>query len=249
MRRFALLLLQLAEVMLDAARLDPVAPAPVVLNLASLGAWRGPVDGWIEQELVAKYNLPRRNVQGWLDNPAGNYGWLVRGNESSVGSAKRFDSKDNPFPSLRPVLTVDFVAGPTAYCTPKITSNGCVPSIGAVGSPSASAGLGFLVTTQNVNSNNFGLFFYSKTASATIPFQGAFMCVQPPILRTPGSLSSMGGPCASTFTIDFNTYIASGVDPALVPGLTVYLQNWFRDPPEPISGSGLSNAITFTIGA
>ncbi len=65
-----LLLLQLAEVLIDAARLDPVAPAPVVLNLASLGPWRGSVEAWVERELVAKYNLPRRNAQRWLESGA-----------------------------------------------------------------------------------------------------------------------------------------------------------------------------------
>ena len=58
------------------------------------------------------------DVQNWIDNPGTNYGWLVKhANESSSGTAKRFDSRQNPTSSNRPVLTV-------AYCTPpKIVIN------------------------------------------------------------------------------------------------------------------------------
>ena len=40
---------------------------PVVLHLGSLGGFAGAVEDWVEQELVAKYNLPRRNVRPWLE--------------------------------------------------------------------------------------------------------------------------------------------------------------------------------------
>jgi serine/threonine protein kinase len=63
-------LLRLALVLLERARLDPAAPMPVVLHLGSLASWTGPFEAWIEQELVAKYNLPRRNVRPWLDDGA-----------------------------------------------------------------------------------------------------------------------------------------------------------------------------------
>lgn len=61
------LLLRLAASLLETARLDPTAPAPVVLNLASLGAWAGGFGAWVEHELVAKYNLPRAHVARWVD--------------------------------------------------------------------------------------------------------------------------------------------------------------------------------------
>ncbi|MCB9676270.1 MAG: protein kinase [Alphaproteobacteria bacterium] len=61
-------LLRLAETLLDEARLDPRAPAPVVLLLASLADHRGPFEAWIEQELVAKYGLPRQSVREWIAN-------------------------------------------------------------------------------------------------------------------------------------------------------------------------------------
>ena len=58
------------------------------------------------------------NVQAWLDTPATNFGWLLVGDESSIRTAKRFDSRENTNASRRPELTVDFtfVAPPGACC-------------------------------------------------------------------------------------------------------------------------------------
>lgn len=51
------------------------------------------------------------DVQGWLNNPSTNYGWLVRGNESATRTAKRFDSRENPNPGARPQLTITYQGG------------------------------------------------------------------------------------------------------------------------------------------
>ncbi len=46
------------------------------------------------------------DVQGWLNAPANNFGWLLMSNESANGSAKRFDALQNPVANHRPVLNV-----------------------------------------------------------------------------------------------------------------------------------------------
>src|SRR5688572_7264443 len=48
------------------------------------------------------------DVQGWLDNPATNFGWLVKGDETVASTAKRFGTRENPSPGSRPrlVLTI-----------------------------------------------------------------------------------------------------------------------------------------------
>ncbi|MCL4211824.1 MAG: hypothetical protein KJZ68_14310, partial [Phycisphaerales bacterium] len=51
------------------------------------------------------------DVQGWLDNPAANFGWVLIGNEAVSVTAKRFDSRENPVPENRPVLIVDYTPG------------------------------------------------------------------------------------------------------------------------------------------
>lgn len=48
------------------------------------------------------------DVQGWLDNPAANFGWALLGDETDIVTAKRFDSRENPDPAVQPMLTIDY---------------------------------------------------------------------------------------------------------------------------------------------
>jgi hypothetical protein len=45
------------------------------------------------------------DVQGWVNQPATNFGWLVQGNEITLQSVKRFDSREAGA-ATRPQLTV-----------------------------------------------------------------------------------------------------------------------------------------------
>src|SRR5262249_3123121 len=47
------------------------------------------------------------DAQDWLNQPATNFGWCLKTNEQEA-SAKRFDSREHPEPTLRPQLTVEF---------------------------------------------------------------------------------------------------------------------------------------------
>jgi len=53
-------------------------------------------------------------VQSWLAEPAFNHGIVVRGSESEEGSAKRFDSRENPIPANRPLLRITYLLPPSA---------------------------------------------------------------------------------------------------------------------------------------
>ncbi len=48
------------------------------------------------------------DVQAWVNNQSPDYGWMLIGNESDIATAKRFDSKDNVNPSLRPRLIITY---------------------------------------------------------------------------------------------------------------------------------------------
>lgn len=52
------------------------------------------------------------DAQAWVNAPASNHGWLLRGDESLAGSAKRFDTRENAVEAFRPVLVVDFTPVP-----------------------------------------------------------------------------------------------------------------------------------------
>lgn len=55
------------------------------------------------------------DVQGWLDDPSANFGWLLLANEEGTRTAKRFDSRQNieGFPEPQPpVLTVTYLPPP-----------------------------------------------------------------------------------------------------------------------------------------
>ena len=136
---------------------------------------------------------------------------------------------------------------PVAYCTAKTNSLGCTPSVGHVGNPSASGTGGFVLSASPVINNKPGLLLYTNAGRAATPFQGGRLCVASPIRRTIG-LSSGGNPppndCSGTYSIDFNAYIASGVDPALVAGAAFDGQYWARDPGfSPPNNTSLTDAL------
>src|SRR6266481_6533648 len=53
---------------------------------------------WSSTQMVA-------DVQDWLDNPSGNFGWLVLGDEKPTMTTKRFDTRESANP---PVLTIEY---------------------------------------------------------------------------------------------------------------------------------------------
>jgi len=66
---------------------------------------------WTSAQMVA-------DVQGWLDNPATNFGWLMLGDEISSPTAKRFDTRES---TNKPVLAITYIGGtptPTATASP-----------------------------------------------------------------------------------------------------------------------------------
>jgi hypothetical protein len=136
----------------------------------------------------------------------------------------------------------------SSYCTAKTNSAGCVPAITASGTPSATAGNGFTIKTSNVLDNKFGLYFYSKSGPNNAPFQGGILCAASPQVRTLVQNSGGTPPCGGAFQIDFNAYVASGADPALVAGAQVWVQTWSRDPGfAPPDNTSLSDAVSFTL--
>ncbi|HUR27469.1 MAG TPA: DNRLRE domain-containing protein [Planctomycetota bacterium] len=199
------------------------------------------------------------DVQGWVDAPASNFGWILRGPETGGTSAKKFESRES-FAQFRPNLVITFTPPPPAvsYCTAKTNSLGCVPAIGWSGNASASAGSGFVLSAANVLNNKPGLVIYTNTGRAAAPFQNGLLCVSSPIKRSV-PLFSGGTPlpavdCSGVYAIDMNSFAvgALGGLPAaylVAPGTVVDAQCWGRDNGFPApNNSTLSNAAEFVVG-
>ena len=139
----------------------------------------------------------------------------------------------------------------TAYCVAKTNSLGCAPRIVAGGAASAGGGAGsFTISAEDVITHQPGLLLYGP-APAAVPFAGGMRCVANPLVRV-GLQDSGGAPgvedCSGAYAYDMGARIASGVDPLLVAGTTVYAQWWMRDAgswPDPV---GLTGGLAFTIG-
>jgi len=138
----------------------------------------------------------------------------------------------------------------TLYCTAKVNSAGCTPAIHAVGFPAAGTPGGFDISATELLDNKFGLLFYGKSGPFSFPFQGGILCVMPPQARTDTQTSGGGAnpPCDGFMSVDFNAYAASGADPGLVAGQTVWAQYWSRDPGfAPPDNTNLTDAVEFTL--
>lgn len=81
------------------------------------------------------------DVQGWLDAPATNFGWAMVMPSPAVGSAKRFNSRENSSQTSRPVLTVTYEAAES----PELSERYVFPASNAGGS-----GGSFFITTADI---------------------------------------------------------------------------------------------------
>jgi transcriptional regulator with XRE-family HTH domain/GTPase SAR1 family protein len=61
------LLLELTRDLLDRAEHDPIHPLPVVFNLSSWAVKRQPLGRWLVEELNAKYQIPHKIGQAWVN--------------------------------------------------------------------------------------------------------------------------------------------------------------------------------------
>ena len=141
------------------------------------------------------------------------------------------------------------------YCTAGTTSNGCVASIGATGTPSAGAGSGFTISVGAVEGQKQGILFYGINNTGYVPTAwgtgSSYLCVKHPSQRT--GVQNSGGTfaaCDGVLSLDWNAFIAShpgALGSPFAAGQHVFAQGWFRDPPSP-KGTVLSNALEFVVG-
>jgi hypothetical protein len=168
--------------------------------------------------------------------------------------AFRFDVHDDLLNYVGGWMVDDLVVlgnclGSTPYCTAKLNSQGCTPSIFTTGAPSYfGSSTPFLVHAQQVLNQHPGMAIWSLT-QASNPLAGGTLCVGGPLVRTPGQGSggNAGPPdCSGTYVYQFTKPYMQAQ--SLVPGKTVHVQFWSRDTgfAEP-DNVGLTAGVSFTI--
>jgi hypothetical protein len=139
-----------------------------------------------------------------------------------------------------------------AFCTAGTTSSGCTASMSWVGTPSATAGSGFVLSANGVEGQKTGLIFYGASGGQAVPWGtgSSFLCVKPPTQRLSVSTSGgSSGQCDGTIAADWNAFRAlnpAALGAPFVVGDLFQAQCWFRDPPSPKS-THLSDALEFQL--
>lgn len=197
---------------------------------------------------------------GWMQDPFPPFTWRlldVHGAGAQRSDPKTGNPADYPhghgpqgdvvriYNHVRCVRDAFGCEGAEVYCSSKVTSSSCIPSIGFSGVPSATAASGFVVSATQVEEGQFGLFVYSATGAKDVPFLGGRLCLQPPHYRSTVLNTGSAGspPCRGVLSLDLN---AAGISAFVGEGNQGWIQGWFRDPPD-AHGIGLTDAVHFSV--
>jgi hypothetical protein len=144
-------------------------------------------------------------------------------------------------------------SGPYVYCTAGTSSNGCVPAIGASGTPSLAASSGYTLGASGIEGQKQGLFFYGVSGAAISPWapnSTSYLCVKSPTQRMPTQNSGgVGGQCNGAFAQDWLAFLNANplsLGAPFAPGTPVSAQAWYRDPAA-AKTTNLSNALEFVV--
>ncbi|MEM1452449.1 MAG: right-handed parallel beta-helix repeat-containing protein [Planctomycetota bacterium] len=122
------------------------------------------------------------------------------------------------------------VCEPEVFCAQDVFPP-CAPSLSFEGFASLSSPLPFTLTLDDAPTLSFAILFYGIGSRTQIPGLYGDVCVGGPYQRTqpvPSGGNPADGPCAGTFEFDFNDYLRSGADPAIVAGSNVIGHFWYR---------------------
>jgi hypothetical protein len=126
-------------------------------------------------------------------------------------------------------ISIGGATNPVTYCTAQVNSAGCTPAIGWSGSTSLSDAQPLVISATQMLPNKSFVLFYSASGANDAPFLGGTLCVKSPLKRTQvGMTTSSAMPCGATASFDFEAYLASGSDPLLQIGSSVWAQFWSR---------------------
>ena len=183
---------------------------------------------------------------GWLDTGPGITNKTVTRPSSGSGQYFHIRPRDGagnwgPTAHLGPFF-ID-TSPVQSYCTAKVSSQGCQAGMFHSGAPDIRGGDDLRIRCSLVINNKLGILFWGQDGPAAIPFQGGWLCVQPPTKRT--SVQSSGGnagvpDCSGTFNYRWTD--AYTTSQGIGAGDAIHMQYWYRDPASP-STTGLSDGL------
>ena len=149
------------------------------------------------------------------------------------------------------LAVIDGCPTPVTYCTAKVNSAGCTPTVGVYsGKPSYSgSGNPLMIRALSVLNQQTGMLIWSRNP-ASLPFGGGTLCLASPVLRTPASTSHGSSPptvdCTGNyFHIFYPSFLQAQ---GLTPGTQVYAQFWSRDPGfSAPANMGLTPGVSFQV--
>jgi hypothetical protein len=142
---------------------------------------------------------------------------------------------------------------PIPYCTPGTTTNGCLATMSASGTPSVSASSGFTLTCTGLEGQKTGMLFYGVNGTVLLQWGSggtSWLCIKSPTQRTPSSNS--GGTlnsCNGMLSLDVLAFLAANPGALGQPihaGQVFHAQTWFRDPPS-FKTTNLSDGLTWVL--
>ena len=128
------------------------------------------------------------DVQGWLDTPATNHGWLLRAPSAAAGEAKRFASRNNTDSTVRPRLSITFTPPlPTGAC--------CAPdgSCTVVNSPGTSCATNYLGDNTSCTPNQC-----PQPSGACCANDATAACTEVPQAQCAGTFHGVNSTCSMT---------------------------------------------------
>ncbi len=176
------------------------------------------------------------DVQQWLDTPAGNFGWIIFGNESAGQTAKRFGGENATSPESPPQLTIQYNSVPWTWTGGAGNAAWSSPGNWSAGSGSLNGNIAVVLGSSTETGGIVNLLSTSASVS-----QLTFASAQPVTLTSTapggGQLTLDNG--SSTIAV-----VVSSSGDAIAAGVTVNLNSdvWITT-----SGSGDSLTIAANI--
>lgn len=138
-----------------------------------------------------------------------------------------------------------YAPAPANYCEGNVNSDGCRAVISSTGTPTLPGPDDFFLQVDQAIAGAFGIFIWSL-APDEAPFQGATLCLAPPIVRGAPRVTGGSGPCGGTAT-EHLTQLLMVQTLGGIAYQNAYAQFWYRDSAAPPFFIALSDALELTL--